>query len=287
MGNVVSKLLKLKEWVTIPDAARHLSQILSEPVSEADILQMALDGNLKMSVHFPNHAYARIGRVMPYKNVPFYELPALDGSGMVPIIDGYPLYALNFPEPPQPETPFVHFDKEVIVIDGLWDMAMSGNERTDIESSLQRLIGGPTVIKWNPWGTFLNRSDGTWADLRVPVRAENIGDEEGGKTEEKCSYRVTASLQEQECNYVVRTSEILALQSKLNGSPLEKPLANRERVPCWRSLQPCARMPGTTTKSPQKPLGSSKTVRQKWGFQSVKPPSRGTSRKSPKPWKYA
>jgi hypothetical protein len=34
-----SKLLKLKEWVTVPEAAKHLSGILNEEVTKADILK--------------------------------------------------------------------------------------------------------------------------------------------------------------------------------------------------------------------------------------------------------
>ena len=46
------KLLKLKDWVSVPDAARHLSIILDVIVSEADVLRFALDGRLTLSVYF-------------------------------------------------------------------------------------------------------------------------------------------------------------------------------------------------------------------------------------------
>jgi hypothetical protein len=52
----VKKLLKLKEWLTVPDAARHLSILFGEAVSEADVLRLALDGHLTLSVYFVNHA---------------------------------------------------------------------------------------------------------------------------------------------------------------------------------------------------------------------------------------
>ena len=47
-------LYKLKEWLTAPDAAAHLSMALVEDVTEADVLQLALDGQLTLSVNFVN-----------------------------------------------------------------------------------------------------------------------------------------------------------------------------------------------------------------------------------------
>jgi hypothetical protein len=48
MGQVVigvglKKLMKFKTWLTVPDAARHLSILFGEDVTEADVLRFALD----------------------------------------------------------------------------------------------------------------------------------------------------------------------------------------------------------------------------------------------------
>ncbi len=60
----MSKLFKLKEWLIIPEAARHLSAVFDEEVNEADILRLALDKHLKLSVNFVNKAYAKRGKVV-------------------------------------------------------------------------------------------------------------------------------------------------------------------------------------------------------------------------------
>ncbi len=52
----MSKLFKLKEWLTLPDAAKHLAIAFGEEVGEADVLRLALDGHLKLSVNFVNKA---------------------------------------------------------------------------------------------------------------------------------------------------------------------------------------------------------------------------------------
>ncbi len=48
----MSKPLKLKEWLTVKDTAKRLSISVGEDVTEADILRLALDGHLTLSVYF-------------------------------------------------------------------------------------------------------------------------------------------------------------------------------------------------------------------------------------------
>jgi hypothetical protein len=45
----LKKLLNLKRWLTVADAIRHLSILFGEDVSEADLLQLALEGHLTES----------------------------------------------------------------------------------------------------------------------------------------------------------------------------------------------------------------------------------------------
>jgi hypothetical protein len=56
-------LLSLKPWVTIPDAARHLSILFGEDVTEADVLRLGLDGRLMLSVYFVNPVTGCLGPV--------------------------------------------------------------------------------------------------------------------------------------------------------------------------------------------------------------------------------
>lgn len=72
-----SKLLRFKEWLTVPEAAKHLSAICEEEVSEADVLRLALDGHLKLSVNFVNHTYAKRGNVVPYREARRRHYPTI------------------------------------------------------------------------------------------------------------------------------------------------------------------------------------------------------------------
>ncbi|NTW88717.1 MAG: hypothetical protein HGB26_06250, partial [Desulfobulbaceae bacterium] len=64
-----NKLFKLKEWVTVPEAARKLSLTFDEEVTEADLYRFALEGHLKLSVNFSKPTKARCGKVIPYDGV--------------------------------------------------------------------------------------------------------------------------------------------------------------------------------------------------------------------------
>ena len=57
----MGKLFNLKQWLTVEDAAKHLSIVFGEPVSKADVFRLALDGELTLSVRFVNGANARPG----------------------------------------------------------------------------------------------------------------------------------------------------------------------------------------------------------------------------------
>ena len=71
----MSKILKLKEWLTIEEAATRLSASAGEEVSGADVLRFALDGHLTLSVYFVNHARGTRGRVVPYTETQWALVP--------------------------------------------------------------------------------------------------------------------------------------------------------------------------------------------------------------------
>jgi hypothetical protein len=160
--------------------------------------------------------------------VPRLELPSLDGKGIIHTVDGFLLKELEEGEQLTEETPFLYFEKDVVTIDGLWDLAMLGNERFDIEYSLQQLIGGPEVTMMNIEGTFLNRSDGTWAALQDKLPDRKVADHSGKAEKTEGRYYPAGGLGS-DCTRVVRTSEILNLQSRLEGRPVDKPMGTTER----------------------------------------------------------
>src|SRR5689334_5052782 len=96
----MSKLLKWRQWVDLLAAAQYLSEALEEPITQADLLRLALERHLTLSVHLVNKVPARAARIVPHE-----EAPAVV-SGWTN--DGDAVLA----------------DAEVVYLDGLYDYAM-------------------------------------------------------------------------------------------------------------------------------------------------------------------
>lgn len=166
----MKKLLKLKEWLTIPDAAKHLSIVFDEDVSEADVLRLALDGQLQLSVHFVNQATARRGKTVPLSEAEKVPAPSIsldkDCKPREPyeVILGFKFQEM-YPDG-QVQEKVAQFGKEIIHIDGVWDLPMLGNGRLDVEHKYQMLTTGVKVTDVNLGGTYLWDLDGELWELQ-------------------------------------------------------------------------------------------------------------------------
>ena len=137
----MSKLFKLKEWVTLSEAKTRLSTTLKESVTEADLLRLALDRRLQLSVHFVNHAMAIRGSIEVPENARYAT--SLDGHSQVRLgiqLDNGDVIAM---------------EKEVIKLTGVFDLAMIGGEQLDIEQKFQELTSGPEVTLIGSDGVFV------------------------------------------------------------------------------------------------------------------------------------
>jgi hypothetical protein len=156
LGAGLKKLLKFKTWLTVPDAARHLSILFGEDVTEADVLRFALDGHLTLSVDFVNQTTARCGKIIPLADAEIREVKSLNGDGVVRLIrNGIYLG----------EERVFSFSSEPTYMDGIWDLAMLGAERLDVEHSYQLLTDGPAVTLAAFDGPLVSHPDGTWCQL--------------------------------------------------------------------------------------------------------------------------
>jgi hypothetical protein len=156
-----SKLFKLKRWLTLPEAAQHLSGICGEEVTVADILRLALDGHLTLSVNFVNHAQARPGQVIGRDDVVWRECPSLFAGGdkpEIPLMIPDSLYIGG--------ENFLKLQSKVVSIQGIWDLPMIGAERLDVEHKYQLLTGGPAVTLQFIDGTFVKGKEGVICQLQ-------------------------------------------------------------------------------------------------------------------------
>lgn len=220
---VQSKLFKLKEWLTLSDAARHLSLMFEEEVEKADIFRLVLDGHLKLSVNFVNLAYGKCGKLFSYdeeKELPDIEFFSLCNSLPVELkkskdtlISGYKTIG------PFPGY-YLDLDEKVTTIEGIWDLPMIHGQQYYIEHEYQMLTGGPAVESPIIGAAFVTREGGQVC--RLHDKLEGVAEYEtkhGMKTvdfdNEPNSYYPAIALPNDSI-LVIRTKELLNLQESLS-----------------------------------------------------------------------
>ena len=214
------KLLKLKDWVSVPDAARHLSIILDVIVSEADVLRFALDGRLTLSVYFVNPTWARCANIVSGAENSNAEISTKNRKAVVgTTINGFKLR----------DGRVAKHEGGITFIDGLWDLSMIEAGRVEIEKKYQLLTGGPTVDDCIFERSLLNRADGTWAQLFEPRRQD--------EKDPQLSYDhprnyLPLNALPSDAVFVVRTSVLRDLECLLSDAEnaSERPIGQRERT---------------------------------------------------------
>lgn len=211
-------MLKLKEWVTVPEAANHLSAMFEEDVREADVLRLAIDGHLKLSVNFIGHVDARCGKIISCEDVERAEgifkiqLPDRKVGGT-----GTRTAKLDIKTAIGPFQHGVHLDdhrflnlsEDIIILEGVWDLSMIGNERLAVEYKYQQLTNGPEVELLNLTGTFVERHDGSMCQLQEEFEEENFSG----------SFYPAGGLP-RDSVLVVRTKALVALQEQISSGKL-------------------------------------------------------------------
>ena len=170
-------LFKLKEWLTISEAAKYLSKIFGEEVNESDVLRLGIDGHLKLSVYFVNGAIARRGKVVSYEEAEWYppnwisisksDLPD-KFKNIKELGDTIIMKSLNIDN-----HRYLNLEEDITPIRGVWDLAMIGNEAIDIEFEYNQLINGPEVTSIVIDGTFVEDVD----DKRVMCQIQESYDD--------------------------------------------------------------------------------------------------------------
>lgn len=91
----MSKLLKLKQWLTVEEASDYLTSILGEPVRQHDIYRLAIDGSLRLSVVFLAEYHCRDAHKKTGE-IHYETVPGIDGKSLVKIpVDGPTYEARN------------------------------------------------------------------------------------------------------------------------------------------------------------------------------------------------
>ena len=237
----MSTLLSLKEWVTLDEGASYLSGAFDESVGVCDLYRFCLSEHLRLSVNFVSPAYAVLGNRIRIRDAGF-KIVLLEAGSRPAVRLGLPEAALpEFREwilnSPDAEafwaaddissisaslmgtlvspTECIRFESGLSRIAGLWDLSLTGAERFDIEDRFQYESGGLRVRSHTLTGVVLNRPDGQYAQLQVPIRDAYMESEHGltgGKNARynRQTYAPATSLPD-DLQLVVRSAELQRL----------------------------------------------------------------------------
>lgn len=226
---MAGKVFRLREWLTVPEAARQLSSLIDEPVSEADVLRLSLDGHLTLSVLFVNHGHGRCGPVVSKADARRFEF-ALSSLELKQFdadmgwFCGFHGLVIGDDEVFEPA-------KEVVSIEGVWDLPMLGAERLDVEHQFQLLTDGPPVDLVCLDGVLL-RAGGMHCQLQAHFEDNEFHNPANLKKpwSHADNFYPAGSLP-RDAVYVVRTSALRDLLGRLDAPDAkpQRPLERRER----------------------------------------------------------
>lgn len=238
----MSKLFKLKNWLTLEGAATHLSAVLEEPVTVADILQLALDGHMALSVNFVNIARAQMGKIKPYSEAMQFSLPSDAWMGALSneVVNRSKMPHMIVLDKSitelRKDTPLLCFDDDAVPISGIWDLAMIGSGRRELNHRLQRVLGGPVVDLFLVDGTYLKNEDGTYALIHERVQNPDHGIESDKKNISQVHY-IPAGRLPSDAPMVIRTNELIRFMALYRSDvEIEQPLGDRERAALLNSI---------------------------------------------------
>lgn len=258
----MSKLFKLKEWLTLEDGASHLSTVLGESITEVDLYRLCLDGHLTLSANFFNYTDACKGKFVKDSDIEYTTYDGFLDDKEVTLPSNLEIYV----EPDK----WICLEKKVSSIGGVWDLAMLGSEIADIEHYYQQETSGVAVTLSSIDGMFVQQGNvicqlqtdyeenefkgGSKAhrrDLEIEIaqkkyskkKAKALIDrflearkeflEERKNQPRERNYFPSGGLVEHDFALVVRTNEITrflrSLEEPTQEQKSEKPLGSREK----------------------------------------------------------
>ncbi len=191
-----SKLSLLKNWLTLTDSAKYLTRALGEDVSVADLLHLALQQKLTLSISLVTGHFGATGKQISMEDAelcrfsiknerPDRVIETITGAkkqAYLKYLSGERLTnnaygVINRPKEDaavqfkgnvlHDYSGVLEFDEDDIqYVYGLWDLTMMGAEALDIEDDFYRHIGGPDVILSTNSGVILSHPEiDSWLKL--------------------------------------------------------------------------------------------------------------------------
>jgi len=196
------KLFQLKRWLTVAEAAKHLSTIFGEEVSDADVLRLALDHRLTLSVVFIDGVRASVCKPIADGDIQYKEAMFQSQTIKIPI-GGQITYG------PDGQTLQVQSDIFWLEDDEPYELTMMGGERGDVERKYWQLAGGTREETTSLDGVFLSQGAIGPDKMYFQLKGELPPGEAGDRL-----YYPIGCLPE-DAFFVVTVASLLALESQV------------------------------------------------------------------------
>lgn len=155
----MSKLLKLKKFFTLEEAAIYLTNVLEEPVSIATLYQLIADKQVMLSVRLINQAYALKGQIFECEEGDLIEFKTDLVTGEVLEKPQFEYVTDDNSIPVSAERLFI-YDQKAHIVDGTWDLAMLGEESLRVEHLYQNEVNsGYHPLLTDAWGFYLKQGE--------------------------------------------------------------------------------------------------------------------------------
>ena len=164
----MNKLFKLKNWLTLEETSRRLTSSFQEDFSEADCLQLALDGHIKISALIEKSKFGILCKEGDTNNI------LSDFVGFMKNNSGFPNDILKTAEDNIPlEMKICRFGNVFRIPTGVYDLPMIGAERLDVLHICSQFQGREPAAFICLEGPFLNNNDG-FINVVEPFNEESV-----------------------------------------------------------------------------------------------------------------
>lgn len=216
----MTKLLKLKKWLSLYDAASEIRRVVEEAADAGTVLRLALDGHLNLSVHLVNGGYGRLCVPVDLTQIEWDEVPSLDGGSILRIPQGGRVW----------EYGGISYQVRKTVTelnDGIWRLPLIGGERIDVEAKYQQLNLAPEPTAVSLDGVFVQTLKGEIYEVQARFAKGTVS---ASKLSGDERYYPAGSLPE-DIEFVVLPEDLEAflVRFREGAAVTAKPLGNRER----------------------------------------------------------
>jgi hypothetical protein len=217
----MSKLYKLKKWVSLSEAANLITDRIKERVQITDVLQLALNDQVAISVFLVNGAYVRQCNPVMLEDVKFNEVIGLKREILHLPAEGRLFF--------QGEQAYL-IEKKVQKLEaGLYDLPLIGGERIDVEHELHQLQSGIERTDVSLENIFVKNQQGLLFEIQYHYAPEKLTPFHDGYFSYEHYHPAGALPEDSELVLRPKAIDNFLADFEKTSSNIEKPLLTRER----------------------------------------------------------